>query len=301
VVNDKVSGTMTTRLLWWLVDVVSHLLDRPERDVVRGDLTECGCHPARALGEVLGLVARRQAASWLDWRPWFALITIVFPIGFVLSHTSRYWGVRTAVDVMNYWTLWDFAYLTYPGWRHDLIDVVAIRGLECLALAGWAWTTGFVLGRLSRRTVWATMTLFCLVLILGTFGAVTSEQVRATQTLAGHVVWLVVPRFLRTFLVMLPAAWGAHRGRRIAPLPFVQTVVGVLLLVAVTALASHGTEGALVFGGRLIRPEPGADGFIGSEDDPRPFWFVSLVMIWPAVYVLATASWQRLRSRHVVA
>ena len=248
-VNDKVSGT--TRLLWWLADVAAHLLDQPEREVVRGDLTECDCHPARALLEILGLVVRRQAASWLEWRPWFALITIVVPIGFVLSHTSRYWGVRTAVDVMNYWTLWDFAYLTYPGWRHDLIDVVTIRCLECLALVGWAWTTGFVVGRLSRRTVWVTMTLFGLVLILGTLGAVTSEQVRATQTLAGHVVWLVVPRFLRTFLVMLPAAWGVYRGGRRAPLPFLQTVVGVL--------------------------------------------------IWPAVYVLATASWQRFRSRLVVA
>lgn len=299
-VNDQVSGTMT-RLSWWLVDVVSHLLDEHEREVVHGDLTECGCHPGRALREVLGLVVRRHAASWLDWRPWFAMVTIVIPIGFVLSHTSRYWGVRTAMDVMNYWTLWDFTYLTYPGWRHDLIDVVVIRGLECLALVGWAWTTGFVLSRLSPRTAWTTMTLFCVVLIVGTLGSVTNAQVRSMQTLQGHVVWLVVPRLLRTFLVMLPAFWGAQRGRRIAPLSLVQAVIGVLLLAWITAFASHGTEGALIFGGGLIRPEPGPDGAIGSEDDPRPLWFVSLVMIWPAIYVLATASWQRLRSRHVIA
>jgi hypothetical protein len=113
-------------------------------------------------------------------------------------------------------------------------------------------------------------------------------------------VWLVVPRLLRTFLVMLPAVWGAQRGRRPAPLPFVQAAIGVLLLAAVTALASYGTEGALVFGGGLIRPEPGPDGFIGSGDDPRPLWFVSFVMIWPAIYVLASTSWHRLYGRRVI-
>jgi hypothetical protein len=302
VVDDEVTmAGPVTRIGWRLVDAASYLLDAPERDVVRGDLAECGADPGRALYEILGLVVRRQAAAWLDWRPWFAVMTIVIPIGFVLSHASRYWGARTAVDVINYWTLWDFAYLGYPGWRRDVIGIVGYRGFQCLALAGWAWTAGFVLSRLSRRTMWVTVTMLCFVLILGTLGAVTSAQVRATQTLQGHVVWLVVPRLLRTFLVMLPAVWGAQRGRRLTPLPFVQAAVGVLLLVTVTALASRGTEGALVFGGGLIRPEPGPDGFIGSEDDPRPLWFVSFVMIWPALYVLASASWHRLQGRRAIA
>jgi hypothetical protein len=38
-----------------------------------------------------------------------------------------------------------------------------------------------------------------------------------------------------------------------------------------------------------------------SEDDPRPWWPLSVVMMWPAAYVLATTAWQRWRERHVLA
>ena len=43
-----------TRLCWWMVEGLSRLLDDDECEVVRGDLA------GRALGEVLGLVLRRQ-------------------------------------------------------------------------------------------------------------------------------------------------------------------------------------------------------------------------------------------------
>ena len=63
---------MLTRCCWSLVELVSCLLDPPERDAVRGDLAECGAGACRTLGEVIGLVVRRQAAHWVDWRPWLS-------------------------------------------------------------------------------------------------------------------------------------------------------------------------------------------------------------------------------------
>ena len=98
----------------------------------------------------------RQAALWYDWHPWFTLVSIVIPIGFLLSHASRWWGVTAGINVANYWVLWDFSYLAVPGWRRDVIDVAWRVGSGCLALVGWSWTSGFVLGRVSRRTVWLT-------------------------------------------------------------------------------------------------------------------------------------------------
>jgi len=74
-----------------LADLASTLLEPHERDVVRGDLAECGVNGWRACLEVLGLVARRQAALWADWRPWLALVGVVLPIGVLLSHASRSW------------------------------------------------------------------------------------------------------------------------------------------------------------------------------------------------------------------
>src|SRR4029450_3844576 len=100
---------------WWLVDRVSCLLDEAERAVVCGDLAECRARAGRALREVLGLVIRRQAALWIDWHPWLALASLVIPIGLLLSHASRSWGMHLGVDVKNYWTIWDFSYLAYPA------------------------------------------------------------------------------------------------------------------------------------------------------------------------------------------
>jgi hypothetical protein len=150
---------MMTRMCWSLVELVSRLLERPERDVVRGDLAECEARAGRALREVLGLVVRRQAVAWCDWRPWFTLAGIVIPIGFLLSHASRWWGVHSAVDLANYWVLWDISYLAYPGYRNDVIRMAVWLGAACLALVGWSWTSGFVVGRLSRQTLWLTVSL----------------------------------------------------------------------------------------------------------------------------------------------
>jgi hypothetical protein len=288
--------------LSWLVDRVSSLLDEHDRDVVCGDLAECHSRTTNALREIVGLVIRRQATLWVDWRPWLAVVSVVIPIGLLLSHASRWWGVTTAINGVHYWTLWDVAYLAYPGWRADLTRIVVGTCIAFVALVGWSWTTGFVLGRLSRRTVWTTMTLLCLVVLTGTLGTITTAQARAaTPTLQYHVVFVVFPRLLRTFLVMLPAVWGAYRGVRARSLPLIPIVVGVLLLATLTALASPGLEGSLVFGRGHIPGDPGPDGFVVSEDDPRPLWFLQIVMMWPAAYILATTGWQRWRGKHVPA
>jgi hypothetical protein len=88
---------------------------------------------------------------------------------------------------------------------------------------------------------------------------------------------------------------------RARSLPLIPIVVGVLLLATLTALASPGLEGSLVFGRGHIPGDPGPDGFVVSEDDPRPLWFLQIVMMWPAAYILATTGWQRWRGKHVPA
>ena len=203
---------MMTRLCWSFVELASRLLDQPEREVVRGDLAECGAGAGRALREVLGLVVRRQAAAWFDWRPWFILAAIVIPIGFLLSHASRWWGVHHAINLANYWVLWDVSYLAYPGYRNDVIRMAVWTGAAWLALAGWSWTTGFVVGRVSRRTVWLTVVLFAVVIFAATLGTVTSAQRTPNPSLRYHLIFVVFPRLLRTFLVMLPMVVGGAAG-----------------------------------------------------------------------------------------
>jgi hypothetical protein len=280
---------------WWLVDRVSRLLDDREREVVCGDLAECGSRPGRALREVLGLVIRRQAALWNDWHPWFAVVSAVVPIGLLLSHASRSWGMHVGVDIKNYWVLWDFSYLAYPGWRNDVIRTAVWTAACWVALIGWSWTCGFVVGHFSRRTLWLTVAMFALVVFVGTLGTVTAGQ-RWNPSLQYHLLFVVGPRLVRTFLVILPMALGAYRGSKGSSLSLMTTVLGVLLIAGTTVMVSQAFENAVFF-----PRDPGPDGFVVSDDDPRPWWPLSVVMMWPAAYVLATTAWQRWRERHVLA
>ena len=86
--HEVSGGPAMRRISWWSVDLFSRLLEADERDAVRGDLTESGASGGRALRDVLGLVVRRQAALWVDWRPWLALLGVVVTLGLLLSHVS---------------------------------------------------------------------------------------------------------------------------------------------------------------------------------------------------------------------
>src|SRR4030095_5220378 len=230
---------MMTRVGWLLVETVSRLLDQSERDVVRGDLAECGVRPGRALREVAGLVIRRQGALWADWRPWLAIASIVIPIGVLLSHASRWWGIITGVDVANYWVLWDFSYLAYPGYRKDVIRTAVWLGAAWCALAGWSWTSGFVVGRLSRRTLWLIVSLFALVVFAGTLGTGTVVHRAPNPPLQYHLILVVFPRLARTFLVILPMALAALRD---SPRPALLTLLAVSRSDVVVCSSRHPTS-----------------------------------------------------------
>ena len=94
-----------TRIAWWMVESLSRLLDDDEREVVRGDLAECGTRAGHALREVAGLVLRRQIALWFGWKPWLALLTVVVPIGVLLSHASRLWADAGMVVALRSWRM----------------------------------------------------------------------------------------------------------------------------------------------------------------------------------------------------
>lgn len=281
-----------TRIGCWLVGHLTQLLDAREREIVRGDLAECQTPTRRALCEVLGLVLRRQAALWCALEPWMALLTIVIPIGILLSHASRLWAEAAAENILLYGRFWDISYLANPGWRADLISVTVRTGVAWLALIGWSWTSGFALARISRSTAWLTVTMLCLVVVTATWGTSTIAHLHRNHepSLQHHITFTVFPRLLRTFFVMVPVVWGAILGTRRHALRLMRTVPGVLLLACVTLVASRGLESSMSFGRGMLPADKGPDGFVVSDDDPRPLWFLSLVVMWPAAYVLIDAT-----------
>jgi hypothetical protein len=192
---------------WWLVDKIAQLLEREEREAVQGDLIEARESPLQALLGVLGLVIRRQGDIWKSWRPWLAAFGLALPSSFLLMgfslSVSRGYQAFIGPTILRTTGL-----IVGPGFSLLLCDVVL--------LIGWAWTGGFVVGSISRRTVWVSATLsfvpcvFCL------------ERFRIA----------CLSRLC--LLLFLPAAiWGVRRGLRIAR---IQLGAALVLAASLTAL-----------------------------------------------------------------
>jgi hypothetical protein len=279
-------GQVMKRMGWSLAELASKLLEPHEREAVRGDLAECGASGWRTLREVLGLVVRRQAAMWSEWRPWFALFGVVLPLGVLLSHASRWWSDSSAHDLSIYVRLWDWSYLGYPGWRREFLESVWKAVLSAAALSVWSWTCGYMLASVSRRTVWVAAIAFALVVFFSTLGI--SPFARFSQdTSAGHFYGVVLPRLFRTAFVMVHLLWGIHSRCTHVIRPARLFAIAAVVMT-LTVLKSPGLENSLALGRGLYR-NAGPDRTYGTSDDPRPLWPIALVMLWPTAYILATA------------
>jgi hypothetical protein len=301
--NEVSRGSTVTRACWRFVDLVSQLLAPDDRDAVCGDFTESGVSGGQALREVLGLIVRRQAVLWADWRPWLAIVGVVAPLGLLLSYVSRWWADNSAIAAWLYVNNWTWGYLESPGARGNLVAMSTGVLADYLALIGWSWTSGFVLGSLSRRTQWFTGTLFCLVVLGGTVGTTSTARAGLGNAAVFSVTFyrVVFPWLLRIVLVLLPALCGMYRSGRQVTLALLPTILAALAVAILTAWTAKGVEGSLFWGRHVFPPDPGPDGIWGTADDPRPLRPLPLLMVWPMAYVLAISCWQRWRGQRVSA
>jgi hypothetical protein len=190
---------------WWLVEHLARTLEPSERDAVLGDFKELNVTRGKALRGVLGLVARRQAALWNDWRPWVALLGLAGIVGIQLNQISSALVSSLIPHLLAYWN---------HGVRYEtgltLAGDITVFATQSLALLLCSWTSAFVLGALSRRTLWINGTLFYLLWLFPNIAA---------------------PPLI---LLLLPSIWGMRLGRRVRALK----PIHALLLAATTATAA---------------------------------------------------------------
>jgi hypothetical protein len=179
-----------------LVQVASQLLEPREREAVLGDLSESGENAWRGLLGVLGLVIRREALLWRNWRPWLAVFGLSMPASFLLM------GFSLSVS---------WSYQRYAGSGAGLGLLIS----QVFLLIAWSWTSGFVVGSLSRRTLWVS--------ILATFSPCLFCLARFRQSSLPPICLL---------LFLAPAIWGACRGLRMRG---IELRSAMLLAVAITA------------------------------------------------------------------
>ena len=191
-----------------LMSMILCLLEPGEREAVQGDLTEAGEGGWHALFGVVGLLARRQLDLWKNWRPWLAAFGLAVPGSFLLM------GFSLSVS---------HAYQQWIG--PELRPGLALLVCNVVLLVGLAWTCAFVVGSLSRRTLWVSATLsfapclFCL------------ERFRI-ESLSRFCLLLFLP----------PAIWGVVRSLKIARIKLGSALVlaGVLTLLTIPSWGRPG-------------------------------------------------------------
>ena len=236
------------RLCWWLADLLSKSLEAHDRDAVYGDLAECGETGSRGLREIVGLVVRRQLALWTYWRPWLALVGVVAPLGVLLSVISARMSDSSAIYLWLYANNWDTSLLGNAAFRHGLFYYALIFFLQYLALACWSWSSGFVLGSFSRRTILLNGVLFCFMLLYGELSSLPSylgrwiSLHRARDLNNNAAVFaltfyrVVFPLIVRAVLVIVPALWGMRQGLRTTTFPPLLRIILCTAAVATLVL-----------------------------------------------------------------
>ena len=219
-----------------LVKLTARLLEPREREVVLGDLTEVHASPLQAVCEVLNLGIRRHSALWLNWRPWLAGPGLAVPASFLLM------GVSLSVSQ-------SCLELVKPDTGTGSVTWLLTQ--MCLLLI-WSWTSGFVIGSLSRRTLWASIVMCCWLCLV---------------CVSKFHLELLSPVCLLWFLI--PAGLGVRQGlsgKRIR-LSVALTITTVLMLAM------------------LLRWQGGVQRWWSP-----PWWLVDFVMSWPALFLVARAS-----------
>jgi hypothetical protein len=196
-----------TSMHWPLVEIAARLLERGEREAVLGDLLETGEGVWRGLLDVLGLVIRRQLLLWKNWQPWLAMFGLALPGSLLLM------GISVSVSSI-YERLVDHRILIgSPHPIHEGFLQLLCRGL---LLIGGSWACGFVMGSMSRRTLWVSIASSCFPCL---FCLVRFREPSLSR--------------LCLFLFLLPAIWGVRQALRLIR---INLALAIFLAIAITTL-----------------------------------------------------------------
>ena len=298
-------GPVKTRIWWRLVDILSRMLDTDERQIVRGDIAESGETGSQAVSDVLGLVVRRHAVLWTHWRPWLSLVGLIVPLGMLLSIVSKGTSGSSAIYIWMYANNWEWGDVRNPGFLHEFAHCVALILLSYLTLVCWSWTSGFVLGSLSRGIIRVNGVLFCLMLLFGVLlgaplyvayywqylhralGFPNGPDVNA-PVFAQIFYSFMLPVIVQTLLVVLPSLWGMRQGVELAKLrPLLRTILSAAAIATLAEMVIQSRD--LWFFFNLFGRAWSWQGW--------SMRLLQVVAYWPVGYLISSAIWRRSHGR----
>lgn len=211
---------------WTLVDLVSRMLEREERETVLGDLQEARQGTWRSLQDVFGLIFRRQASLWKGPRPWLAGFAVALPCSYLLTHVSI--SVTCTYErLVNH--------RVYACW-HTGHEGFPLLLCHILLLTAWSWAGGYIVGSVSRQTLWLSA---ALSVIPSYFCMCWDGQ--------------MFPSKLCFFLFVFPAIFGVHRGLRNATISF-RTASLLALTVTVLMISAWSNQALWILNWALVLP-----------------------------------------------
>lgn len=222
-------SAIVSRVCAYLVDFTAQLLEDQEREAVIGDLRELEIGQGRALRELMGLVARRQVALWMDWRIWLNLLGVIAPLALLVSIMARQSAGESSVYVWLYANNLDLDLLRNGGFWYELAHSLPVVLEILLKLFCCSWTAGFVVGSISARTPRLNRAVLLLALLLGFLvGAPVYLDWRwqswnqilhlpalpdAHAPLSANMFYrFVFPVIVTLILVVAPSLWGLRDG-----------------------------------------------------------------------------------------
>ena len=287
---------------WHAVEWIARALDPNEREAVLGDLAESGEAWHRRLGEILGLVIRREAALWKSPRVWIILVAVVVPLGLLVSVSAALISGETRVYVWMYANNWDWALVRNAGFWHVFSEASVIAGVKFLTLGCWAWTIGFVIGTVSGKVFRSSAFALLLVLLAGGFSLaprylafcwqLRNELFHAPalpqQSDPISPIWfyrVMFPLMVQLALVAAPALWGLVAGRSQPRSRILRVCVWIVAIASVISLVLREPGFGLLFYRH-------SSAWLSQET-----YLLYFVVYWPIVYLLAGGIQKRLQPR----
>jgi hypothetical protein len=198
---------------WWLADRVSLLLEPEERKIVRGDLAESGESGWQAFAGMLGLVARRQAALWWDWRPWIALMVI--PLGLQVTRLSVRWAHTSAIYLWMYADNWRVADVGNSGFWSLMAHECGPFLWPCFLIMVCGFAMGFGVGICARRNTEVVGALVCIAMAVANIADIPRGPYGVNHAVFDLAFYRTVyPFIVHTAFFLFPAVWGMRRGKK---------------------------------------------------------------------------------------
>jgi hypothetical protein len=255
---------------WRLVEFVARALEPKEREAVLGDLAEDGVS-LRALGDVVGLVLRREAALWGTWQPWAVLLGMTIPFALLLSFMSRYAADFSVAAVSNYRHSWRWNLFGIEWFQRDVLTFPGAIALSLLYAVCRSWGMGFLLGLASRKTLVSTAAVFWMGLILANRYVPSWMRLHNATTLG-----LILVQFL---FILLPSLAGMLQSQRFTGLSAgLRKTFLIAAIVPVFAVACQWL--VLGFGSESLKH---------TLPSVRISQTLMILALWPVLYWLASA------------